>query len=95
MWLACRRSRLAAPHVCVCAAADSKDLDTVKAYLETVTLPEFRPKKVRIKADENDKVEEGGDDDADAVKAGCQTLVNIPQADRDAMHLSPISFEKV
>ena len=58
-------------------------------------LPAFKPKKVRIKADENDKVEEGSEDDATVVKALCQRLINMPDALRDATKVSPVAFEKV
>lgn len=63
--------------------------------LAAIPLPEFVPKKVRIKAEEDEKVEEGGEDDGDAVKTACQKLVNIPPEELATMSVHPISFEKV
>jgi len=87
-------AHLAANTFGVTPPAGSRTPEVLKPMLQRVSVPPFVPKKVGIKASDEDKTEEGGDDD---VKVCAELTAELDALDKKAVSrltIVPQEFEK-
>lgn len=87
-------AHLAANTFGVAPPAGSHTREVLAPMLERVAVPEFVPRKVAIKSSDEDRVEEGGDDDATVCEELTAQLNALDKAEVARLTIAPQQFEK-